>query len=270
MDMTSTTTTATTMDQRTEETSMRHEHGGDRREMAVDGALGITMSRRRVLRLIGAAGATAVVAGIAQAAPVGAATAGNYRTTTDLNLRAKPSSSAKILLVMPEGAIVEGISGRKNGYAKVSYGGKPGWAYEAYLEAPTASGPSAPEIVGVTSTNTDVNLRSGPSTGSAVIRVLDPGAVVSYSFTIENGFRHVVHNGQPGWVWEAFLDFQAGPERRVTTSAVNHRAKASTSAQILAVIPEGAVVGDLEESANGFRKVSYNGAIGWCWADYLN
>jgi SH3-like domain-containing protein len=55
----------------------------------------------------------------------------------------------------------------------------------------------------------------------------------------------------------------------VTTTAVNLRATPSTGAKVLAVVPEGAIVGDLEESANGFRKVSYKGAIGWCWADYL-
>ena len=311
-------------------------------QQTVDGALSVTMSRRRVLRLLGAAGATAVLAGAVRATPASAAQ--QLRTLSSLNLRAKPSSSARVLRVMPEGAIVTRIPGGTGRYVKVVYDGTRGYAHLDYLDDATdqgdgggedpvivgtgktitdvnlRSGPSTghtvlrvldphvavsvsdtvrngfryvvhnglagwvwdaylgqaggageyPEIVGLTSTTTDANLRSGSSTGSAVIRVLAPGAVVNYSFTIENGFRQVQHQGQWGWVWDAFLDFQAGPERRVTTSAVNHRAEASTSAKILAVIPGGTIVGDLEESANGFRKVSYNGAIGWCWADYLN
>ena len=38
-------------------------------QMAVDGVLGITMSRRRALRLLGAAGAATMVAGVAQVIP---------------------------------------------------------------------------------------------------------------------------------------------------------------------------------------------------------
>ncbi len=61
----------------------------------------------------------------------------------------------------------------------------------------------------------------------------------------------------------------AGPEKLTTTSALNLRGKPSTSAAVLAVIPAGATVGDLEETSNGFRKISYAGSIGWSWADYL-
>ena len=237
--------------------------------MGIEGALSVTMSRRRVLRLPGAAGAAAVVAGVAHVAPAGAASAGNYRTTADLNPRAKPSSSARILLVMPEGSVVEESGDRKNGYMKCRYGGKTGWAFEAYLQSPITN--DDPNVVGVDVTNTDVNLRSGPSTGHQVLRVLNPGTEVNISDTVQNGFRYVVHLGLAGWVWDAFIGGgpSAGPEKLTTTSALNHRAKASTSAAVLAVIPSGAKVGDQGESSNGFRKVSYNGAIGWCWADYL-
>ena len=239
--------------------------------MTVDGALGVTMSRRRVLRLFGAVGVAAVVAGAAKATPAAAATAGAYFTTTDLNLRAKPSTSATVLLVIPDGKAVEEIGDRANGFLKVRYGGKTGWVYEAYLRSPATQG--APQIVGLGMTTTDVNLRSGPSTSHQVLRVLDPSSEVSVSANVENGFRQVVHLGLAGWVWDAFIGNggpSAGPERLTTTSALNLRATASTSAKVLTVIPEGATVGDQGESSNGFRKVAYQGAIGWCWADYLN
>jgi D-alanyl-D-alanine carboxypeptidase len=184
----------------------------------VDGALSVTMSRRRVLRLLGAAGATAVLAGATRATPASAAQ--QLRTLSSLNLRAKPRADARVLRVMPEGATVTRIPGGSGRYVKVVYDGTRGYAHLDYLDdaADQGGGGETPggetgEIVGLTSTTTDVNLRSGPSTGSAVIRVLEPGAVVNYTFTIENGFRQVEHQGRWGWAWDAFLDFQAGPER---------------------------------------------------------
>ena len=56
----------------------------------------------------------------------------------------------------------------------------------------------------------------------------------------------------------------------MTTSALDYRAKASTSAAVLSVIPSGANVGDEGGSSNGFRKVRDDGAIGWCWSDHLS
>lgn len=242
--------------------------------MAVDGALSITMNRRRALRLLGTAGAAAVIAGVAQTGPALAGpSAGGLFTTSDLNLRAKPKSTAKILLVIPEGAPVEEIGRSSNGYVKVVYKGKRGYAHGDYLTS-TAMG-NDPQITGLNSTNTDVNLRSGPSTGHDVLRVLAPDSPLSVSDTVENGFRYVVHLGLAGWVWDAFIGGSgpagpsAGPEKLTTTSALNLRSTASTNAAVLMVIPSGARVGDLEQSSNGFRKVSYAGSIGWSWADYL-
>ncbi len=58
----------------------------------------------------------------------------NYATTTAaLNLRAEPSTSARILTVMPSGARVKLLDGYSNGFRKVSYNGLTGWAYTAYL-----------------------------------------------------------------------------------------------------------------------------------------
>ncbi len=50
-----------------------------------------------------------------------------------MNLRAEPSTSARILTVMPSGARVMLLDGYSNGFRKVSYNGLTGWAYTAYL-----------------------------------------------------------------------------------------------------------------------------------------
>ena len=53
------------------------------------------------------------------------------------------------------------------------------------------------------------------------------------------------------------------------TTALNFRADASTSSQVLAVIPQGGTVGYLGERKNGFLAVSYQGMSGWAYEDFL-
>jgi uncharacterized protein YgiM (DUF1202 family) len=54
-------------------------------------------------------------------------------TTSNLNLREQPNTSAKIILVIPMGAKVTAYDDSENGFRWVSYNGKSGWAYDAYL-----------------------------------------------------------------------------------------------------------------------------------------
>ena len=55
-------------------------------------------------------------------------------TTANLNLRAEPSSSAPILLVVPAGAKVVPNGAMAYGYAQVTYNGVKGWVLAAYLQ----------------------------------------------------------------------------------------------------------------------------------------
>jgi len=58
----------------------------------------------------------------------------NFATTTAaLNLRAEPSRSARVLLVMPSGARVRLLEGGSGQFRQVSYNGTVGWAAYAYL-----------------------------------------------------------------------------------------------------------------------------------------
>ena len=59
---------------------------------------------------------------------------GNYKTTTSaLNLRAEPSTSAKILTVIPEGAQVQILHSQAGQYVNVNYNSLQGWVALAYL-----------------------------------------------------------------------------------------------------------------------------------------
>jgi uncharacterized protein YraI len=60
---------------------------------------------------------------------------GNYRTTTTaLNLRSEPSTSAKVLTVMPAGAKVQMLHTGVGSFANVNYNGMQGWAHLDYLK----------------------------------------------------------------------------------------------------------------------------------------
>ncbi|HEV2073072.1 MAG TPA: SH3 domain-containing protein [Thermomicrobiales bacterium] len=60
---------------------------------------------------------------------------GNYKTTTTaLNLRAEPSTSAKILTVIPEGARVQVLHSQAGQYVNVNYNSLQGWVALAYLK----------------------------------------------------------------------------------------------------------------------------------------
>lgn len=56
-----------------------------------------------------------------------------FYATANLNLRAEPNTSAKVLLVVPSGAKVTALAGTANGWRQVSYKGTAGWAATSYL-----------------------------------------------------------------------------------------------------------------------------------------
>ena len=53
--------------------------------------------------------------------------------TTNLNLRAGPSTSDTVLLVIPAGGTVSATDQLANGYRQVVYNNTSGWAYDTYL-----------------------------------------------------------------------------------------------------------------------------------------
>jgi uncharacterized protein YgiM (DUF1202 family) len=243
------------------------------------GGFASTMDRRRVLKLIAGAGALAVAGVVTQSGRAGAQEAeitvgGHYRTTDWLNLRAKPNTSSNVLAVMPPNALVEYLGETKNGFRKIAYQGTGGWAHGSYLSVSNGGSADPPTFIGQGVTTTAVNLRSGPSTGHQIHRVLSKGTVIDISDRVEYGFRYVKHNGQGGYLWDGYIAPSGGegdgPARFTTTDRVNLRAKPSTSAKVLLVIDEGEEVLDYDlEMANGFRSVDYKGTVGWVYDAYL-
>lgn len=240
----------------------------------------------------------AMTAGVAQAAesdtwvdaPAEAplAAAAEAVATSDVNLRAGPSTADAVLLVIPPGAAVSVLdpAGWVNGFLPVAYNGVSGWAYGEYIQVggaapnPTAAD-APPPSSGQAVTTTDLNLRAGASTSDAVLLVIPPGAAVSLTGETSGDFTGVDYNGQAGWVASWFLSTDgsaptpdpggtpSGPGTTTTTSDLNLRAGPSTADAVLLVMPPGGAVELLGESANGYELVAYNGTTGWAFAGYL-
>jgi uncharacterized protein YraI len=183
-------------------------------------------------------------------------------TTDDLNLRSGPSTYRSILWVIPKGTEVIAENAQTNGFSRVTVNGRNGWAFHDYLV-----GTDVPDVTGTLVTTDYLNLRRGPGTNEEVVQVMPPLASLESTDQIIDGFRYVYFNGMPGWAFDEFL---ASGTTLTTTSALNLRAKATTSAQILTVIPAGASVTLIGDESNGFVAVSYNGMKGWAYRAYLS
>lgn len=184
-----------------------------------------------------------------------------------LNLRASASVSAGVLAVMPDGAQVTLLGPASNGFSQVRWNGTTGWAYTSFLRTGGASGGGGIATV----FDGELNLRASASLGATVLRVMPDGARVELTGASSNGFSQVIYQGTTGWASSQWL-------RRVVTSAstatvidgtLNLRSDPSTTAAVLLVLPDGAQVTLLGESANGFSRVRYQGSEGWAFAAYL-
>jgi uncharacterized protein YraI len=229
------------------------------------------ISRRHLLKMMGVGAATLVVGATARPERSTAQTVTQYKTTDALNFRSGPGTTYPVIRVIPAGTIVAHTGAIQNSYFEVGYSGTYGWVHKDYLGP--VNGGGSPVISGKAWTITAVNLRSGPSTGHQVLRVVPSGAQIGVSNTVQGGFRYVSYQGQAGWMSDAYISFSDGtnqPETFTTTADLNLRAEPSTSAKILLVMPSGSKVQAASGTAQGFRQVIYKGTTGWASTNYLN
>ena len=202
------------------------------------------------------------------------ATDGSATTTSDLNLRAGPSTADTILLVLPPGAAVELLGETSNGFANIRYGTSSGWAFADYLTGSTSPAPLPSS--GTMATTSDLNLRAGPGLDFDVLAVMPAGASVTPTGGSENGFVALQYAGQQGWASADYLSGTAAgpspsaPSGALTTTDLNLRGGPSTADAVLLVMPPGATVTRTGETSNGFAQVIYYaGTTGWASLDFL-
>jgi uncharacterized protein YgiM (DUF1202 family) len=247
--------------------------------MNLNDRLGMPLNRRSVFKAAAGIGLTAALLGPASGlvSPAAArSTDSLIVNTSGARLRSGPGTGYGVLASLAKGAEVRYLAdgGSANGYrwykVKVLSTGKEGFVASSLLSAPDGSGD--PVIVGVMYTTARVNLRSGPSTGHQVLRVVAADTAVQVTDEAYNGYRYVIHNGLAGWISEGYLAHRDAPSEGAftTTARLNLRAQPGSAAAVLLVMPANATVTAMAGTANGWRQVSYKGTVGWAATAYLN
>jgi len=212
-------------------------------------------------------------------------------TTANLNMRSGAGTGFGILLSIPKGTTltVQSISGS---FAKVSYGGKTGYASLDYLQVVSSIAPAAPSapVAPVSGTDTRVttanlNMRSGAGTTFGILLTIPKGTTLSVQ-ALSGSFAKVSYGGKTGYVSTSYLQVvtatapvapvtptvpvspPAGTDTRVTTGNLNMRSGAGTTYGILLTIPKGTTL-SLQSVEGKWAKVSFSGKTGYVSTDYL-
>jgi len=139
-----------------------------------------------------------------------------------------------------------------------------------------ASEPTEPGAIAGNATviNGPLNLRATASADGSIVDELPDGATVSLTGQSIDGFLSVSYQGTSGWASAEFLDV-GGPAAeplapvKVIDGALNLRSTASTEAEVLQVLDDGAELFLTGEYSGGYLGVTFDGTSGWAFASYL-
>ena len=85
-------------------------------------------------------------------------------------------------------------------YRLIRHNGQYGWVHVDFIN-PGGSGQQPGYLV----TTANLNLRSGPSLDSPVLKIIPAGAQVARGDQVSNGYRAVTYAGVSGWASTAYL-----------------------------------------------------------------
>ncbi len=129
-----------------------------------------------------------------------------------LNLRSNANTSSSVIASMPKGSTVTVLDGKRqtNGFYRVSYNGKTGYASAQYISF------SKPVVVDnssysgyINTSSQPLNLRSNANTSSSVLASMPKGAAVTVldGKRQTNGFYHVKYNSKTGYASAQYISF---------------------------------------------------------------
>ena len=222
-------------------------------------------------------------------APTGSTSVAQVSTPSgSLNLRAYASTSARVLLQIPEYAFVT-VYNRGATWSYVSYNGVSGYVMSVYLSfggtpvVPTAPPSGGGEILArVTTASGSLNLRESASTAARVLLRIPQNAYVSV-YNRGSVWSYVRYNSVYGYVMSQYLTFpgESTPVTpttptsgthlaRVTTVAgsLNLREYGSSGSRVLTRIPQYTVI-SVNYIGTTWCNVSYNGYTGYVMTQYL-
>lgn len=124
-----------------------------------------------------------------------------------------------------------------------------------------------------------VNMRSGPGTGNAVVKVLSPKEAVTATGKTSGTWHEVTTSDDlRGWVYGTYLTQAASSSTSTstgkagqmrTTANVNVRSDPSTKNPVVAVAPKGTVVPTTGVTSGKWIQVTYLKTTRWIHSDYL-
>ena len=209
-------------------------------------------------------------------------TAAVFQTTEGVNLRASASTSAEVLVTVPAGANVDVFEHDPAGWSRVSVGGTSGFIRSDFLTrggsgnsaaasttASTASTSNSSNSITTLYTTGTVRLRAGPSTDNDIVRNLSVNTGVEVIENQANGWSKVRHRNSSGYIRSDLLATSPSTITLKTTDSVNMRSGPSTNNNVTKTLAAGTDVGVLEQLANGWSRVLFNGTEGFIRSDFL-
>ena len=196
----------------------------------------------------------------------GGAFAASVRTTTDVNMRAKPDNASAVLCVLPKNAEAEKLGMEGNWY-HLSYKDKDGYVYKKYIKDTEAAPATETKTVYTTG---DLHVRAKPTKNSEKLGVLKKGTAVETT-GLKNGWYKITYKGKTGYISGKYVTTTKPGTAETTivytTANLNVRDKATTEGKKLGVLKKGTAVETLGLK-NGWYTIKYNGKTGYICAKY--
>lgn len=126
-------------------------------------------------------------------------------------------------------------------------------------------------------TTAALNVRSDANINASVIDVIPEGTSVQVFSMTANGWYNVEYNGQRGYSWFKYLDFEGSATGDVNngqltemyaTTALNIRAQPNKSSEVLGSLAAGEAI-PVTAKHNNWFTVTYNGQEAYCYGGYL-
>ena len=196
----------------------------------------------------------------------GGAFAASVRTTTDVNMRAKPDNASAVLCVLPKNAEAEKLGMEGNWY-HLSYKDKDGYVYKKYIKDTEAAPATETKTVYTTG---DLHVRAKPTKNSEKLGVLKKGTAVETT-GMKDGWYKITYKGKTGYISGKYVTTTKPGTAETTivytTANLNVRDKATTEGKKLGVLKKGTAV-ETTGLKNGWYTIKYNGKTGYISAKY--
>ena len=209
--------------------------------------------------------------------------------SSGLNVRKGPSTSYAKVAKLANGTKVNVIT-TSGDWSKITSGSITGYVSNAYLTASPSNNGGSNEsndnnqatTTKYVNSNSNLNVRSGPSTSHSVVTKLTRGTAVTVHST-SNGWSKITVNGVSGYVSSQYLSdtkpstpsegnnsgSQTATTKYVTANSLNVRSGAGTNYYKVGSLSKGTQV-TVHSTSNGWSKITSGSVNGYVSDQYLS